>query len=246
MADYTLTYQKTVIKGGLNLFPKWATSAQDTFYYTAYEDLPTLYKVDLYTGQRQKLLSSPGMLVCSDVSKDGRRLLLTMAPNSQPDIYLFDTKSRLKERLTDYSGIDVNANFIDGESRIVFVSDRLGYPNIFAMRLGSRGVEQLVFHGKNNSACTAFEDMIVFSSRETDNEFSPNAFNLYMISTGSDDVRRLTAGGVNQFPKFSSDGQSVLFIKQFNGQSYLGIVRLAYGKSFTFPLNVGKIQSIDW
>ena len=81
LADYTLTYKKTIIRGGLNLFPKWADDKQTSVYYTSYKEVvPTLYKLNIYNGSKQKITSSQGMMVCSDVSKDGSKLLLTMAP----------------------------------------------------------------------------------------------------------------------------------------------------------------------
>lgn len=246
VSDYTLTYQKVVVKGGLNIFPKWANQDQDSFYYTSYRGLqPALFKQDLYTSKTTKILTSDGMIVCSDVSKDGKKLVLTMAPNSQPDIYVYDTETKLKTRITKYNGIDVGGSFVENDQKIVFVSDRLKYPNIFAKKIGTKGVERLIYHGKNNSQCSTFNDYIVYSSRETDNEFGDNVFNLYLISTYSDYVRRLTTNGRNQFPKFSSNGESILFIKN-DDKSYLGIIRLNYNKSFLFPLKSGKLQSIDW
>jgi len=246
VSDYTLNYQKTVVKGGLNIFPKWADKNQESFYYTTYNyQTPTLMRQHLYTGNKDKIISSDGMVVCSDVSKDGSKLLLTMAPNSQPDIYLYDVANNLKTRITSYNGIDVGGSFVENETKVVFVSDRLRYPNIFAKKIGKKGVERLIYHGKNNSQCSTHGDYIVYSSRETDNEFSKNSFNLYLISTYSDYVRRLTTTGQNQFPKFSSNGESILFIKN-EGKSYLGIIRVNYNKSFLFPLKSGKLQSIDW
>jgi TolB protein len=247
VADYTLTYQKVVVSGGLNIFPKWADEEQTAFYYTTYDDLyPALIKQDLYTLKSEKILSSNGMIVCSDVSKDGKKLVITMAPNDQPDIYIYDVDSKLKTRLTTYKGIDVGGNFVEDNKKVVFVSDRLGKPNIFAKRIGERGVERLVYHGKNNSQSSTYKDYIVYSSRETSNEFGYNAFNLYLISTQSESIRRLTTQGLNQFPKFSSDGESILFIKNSDKKSYLGIIRLNYSKSFLFKLKSGKLQSIDW
>ncbi len=246
VSDYTLTYQKTVVHGGLNIFPKWADKEQRAFYYTALEDRPILYRVDIYKGTKTKILSSSGMLVCSDVSEDGSKLLLTMAPNAQPDIYEYDLYRKTLRRLTRYTGIDVNGNYIENERRIVFVSDRLGNPTIFAKRIGSSAVERVVYHGKNNSALNSYDHYIVYSSRETDNAFGPNTFNLYLTSTTSDYIRRLTANGVNIFPRFSSDGETVLFIKEFQHQTGLGVIRLKYNKSYIYPLYIGKIQSIDW
>ena len=56
----------------------------------------------------------------------------------------------------------------------------------------------------------------------------------------------LTTNGKNQFPKFSNDGESVLYIKNDKQKSYLGIIRVNYNKSFLFGLKTGKLQSIDW
>ncbi|MBE0495558.1 MAG: Tol-Pal system protein TolB [Campylobacterales bacterium] len=247
IADYTLTFQQTVITGGLNIFPKWADGRQSGFYYSDYTTkTPTLYHVTLSTGRRTYIAQSQGMMMASDVSKDGNRLLLTMAPSDQPDVYMYHTQTKHLERLTTYSGIDVSAGFIDNEERIVFVSDRLGYPNIFSKTIGQSSVEQMVYHGRNNNSVSAFGRYIVYSSREKSSEFGSGTFNLYLISTQTDFIRQLTATGKNLFPRFSNDGESVLFIKEYGAQSALGIIRLGANKSFHFPLKAGHIQSIDW
>lgn len=247
ISDYTLSFQKTVIKGGLNVFPKWANKEQSAFYYTSYNGTkPTLYKVNVSNGRRQRIIASNGMLVCSDVSQDGEKLLLTMAPKDQADIFLYNVRTRALEKLTRYSGIDVNGNFIDNDKRIVFVSDRLGYPNVFAKNIGSNSVEQMVYHGRNNNSCSAMDKYIVYSSRESSSEFGSKTFNLYLISTQTDYIRQLTATGKNLYPRFANDKETILFIKHYANQSALGVIRLNANKSYHFPLKVGKIQSIDW
>ncbi|WP_297446536.1 Tol-Pal system protein TolB [uncultured Campylobacter sp.] len=245
MADYTLTYQRVIVDGGLNLFPKWANEEQTMFYYTAYDhDKPTLFRFDLTNNKASKILSSGGMVVASDVNKKGDKILVTMAPQDQPDVYLYDLNSKNLSKLTNYSGIDVNANFIgEDESKIVFVSDRLGYPNIFIQNLGSTSAEQAVFHGRNNSAVSTYKDFLVYSSREPK---QAGVFNIYLMSIKSDYIRQLSANGKNLFPRFSSDGGSIVFIKHLGNQSALGVIRVNANKTFYFPLKVGKIQSIDW
>lgn len=246
ISDYSLSYQKVIIRGGLNIFPKWAHANQLSFYYTVVGEQPTLYRYNILSGEHERMAVSDGMLVCSDVSSDYGKLLLTMAPKGQPDVYLFDVITKKTERITDYDGIDVGGQFLDDEKRIAFISERLGYPNIFAQTIGEKSVEQLVYYGKNNNSCSTFRNYVVYTSRETNNEFSQNAYNLHLISTQTEYVRHLTATGMNQFPKFSSDGGSIIFIKHFQRQSALGIIRLKENKSFLFPLKVGKIQSLDW
>lgn len=247
IGDYTLAFKKRIVSGGLNIFPKWANDKQREIYYTSYNyKKPTLVKLNIFTRQKSIVMQSEGMIAASDINNDGSKVLITASPNSQPDIYLYDTRSKTKKRVTTYSGIDVGGQFIDNDSRIVFVSDRLGYPNIFAKGLNSRGVEKLVYHSRNNSSATSFDDNIVYVSRDNENELASRSFNLYLMSTRTDDLKRLTASGVNQFPKFSPDGESLLFIKSFKGVSSVGIIRLNFNKSYLFALKGGKIQSIDW
>jgi TolB protein len=107
-------------------------------------------------------------------------------------------------------------------------------------------IEQLVYHGRNNSAASTYKNYIVYSSRDKVSEFGAQTFNLYLISTRTDYIRQLTATGKNLFPRFSNDGESIVFIKEFANESALGIIRLGANKSFHFPLKSGKIQSIDW
>lgn len=247
LADYTFNYKKVIIKGGLNLFPKWADAEQKSFYYSAYSGLmPTLYKINIYTGKKEKITSSEGMLVCSDVSKDGSKLLLTMAPEGQADIYEMNLASKAKTRITRFNGIDVNGKYVDDESRIVFVSNRLGYANIFKKSIQGSAVSQVVYHGRNNNAVDAHENKIVYSSRESKKSFGANTFNLYLTSSNGSNTRPLTTTGANQFPRFSTDGTVVQFIKHRGRGSSIGYVNLNSHQSLLFPLSGRKIQSIDW
>ena len=247
VADYTFNYTKVIIRGGLNLFPKWADKAQKSFYYSSYKGLmPTLYRLNIYTGAKNKIVSSEGMLVCSDVSKDYSKLLLTMAPNAQADIYEFDVASKNKRRITTFNGIDVNGKYINNEQSIAFVSNRLGYANIFKQSIGSNAVSQLVYHGRNNNACDAHGNKVVYSSRESKKEFAANTFNIYLTSASGKGTRPLTTTGANQFPRFSSDGSVVLYIKHRGSGSSIGYTNLQNHQSLLFPLSGHKIQSLDW
>ncbi len=241
LADYTFTYKKVILRGGLNLFPKWADSKQRAFYYSHYgnNDVLILYKLNIYTGQKRKILTSSGMLACSDVSKDGTKLLLTMAPNSQPDIYLY-SGGRAK-KITKFSGIDVGGKFADSEQSIIFVSNRTGSPNIFKISLNGSSVSKIVFHGKNNGSCDAYENQVVYSSKE-----SRKSFNIYLTDTSGSQTRPLTSGGINQFPRFSFDGNIVMYIKRTSNGNSIGFVNISANKSQLFKMGVDRIQSIDW
>jgi len=240
LADYTFTYQKVIIKNGFNMFPKWGDKEQKILYYSNYAgDKIKLYKLNIYTGQKSLITTSSGMLICSDVSDDGSKLLLTMAPNSQPDIYLFTMGS--SKKLTNFSGIDVGGKFADGEQNVVFVSNRLGTPNIFKMPVSGGNVTQIVHHGTNNASVDANNHQVVYSSKE-----APGTFNIYLTDTSGSQTRPLTSGGVNQFPRFSRDGNIVMYIKRVGSSNSIGFINLSANRSEVFKMGISKIQSIDW
>ncbi len=239
-ADYTLSYQKVLLNGGMYGFAKWANREQTDFYYTSLSDFkPTVYKSNLASGAKEKMLSSDGMAVCSDVSENGQKILLTLAPNGQPDVYLYDVTTKEKIRITNYSGIDVNGQFMGNET-IAFVSNRFGNPNIFGQKMGSSAVNQLVFEGKNNSSFSAYRNFIVYKTR------GDSGFDLKLASLSGGESRTLTSSGDNDYPRFSYDGEAILHIKQEGTRSLVGIIRLGLGRSFTFALQLGRIQSLDW
>ncbi|BEG56868.1 Translocation protein TolB [Helicobacter sp. NHP21005] len=248
VADYTLTYQQEIIKNNLlNVFPKWANAEQSAIYYTQYLRQPTIVKYNVRTGASEVITQSDGMAAVSSVSADGRRLLLSLAPNGQTDIYLYDTKDKELKQLTSYSGIDVLGNFVQNEKAMVFVSDRSGYPNIYLKKLSlDAPVEQVVFYSKNNDSVAAFGDYLVYVSREERDANGQSPFNLHLISLKSDYVRRLTASGVNQMPRFSKDGKAVMFLKKAAAQNALGVILLETNQSYLFPLENLNIQSFDW
>ncbi|MCF6243988.1 MAG: Tol-Pal system protein TolB [Sulfurovum sp.] len=247
LADYTFNYKKSIIKGGLNLFPKWADKDQKSFYYSAYNGLrPILYKMNIYTGRKVKMATSEGMLVCSDVRKDEKKILLTMAPTGQTDIYELDVASKSKRRVTKFNGIDVSGKYLDDDSSIVFVSDRLGYANIFKKGLSASSVSQVVYHGRNNNAVDTHGSKIVYASRESQNTFGANTFNIYLASSKNSKTRPLTTTGTNQFPTLSVDGNVILYIKHRGNSSSVGYINLTSQQSLLFPISGRKMQSIDW
>jgi TolB protein len=242
LADYSLTYRKRIISGGLNIFPKWADDQQREFFFTKMDYLPTLYKYNIETGMRQKIITSQGMLVASD--RKGSQVLLTMAPNGSPDIYLYDMATRRLKRLTTSSASDVSGRFW-GNGKIAFVSDRYGPPLVFEKNLKTGAVRRVFYHGKNQVGVDTYKNYIVVSSRETNNAFGGNTFNLFLMEINSPNVVRLTTKGQNGYPNFSVDGNSIMFIKRVGYGSKIGIIRLREGKVFYYPL-ARKLQSFDW
>jgi len=241
ISDYTLSYRKRIISGGLNIFPKWADEKQNVIYYTKLGRMPTLYRLNLRNGKREKILTSQGLLIVSDVQKN--RLLLTLAPEGQPDVYEYDIKSKKLRKITKYNGIDVNGKFWG--DKLVFISDRYGMPMVFSKDMDNGTIQRVLYHGKNQVGVDAYKNYLVISTRETSKAFGDNTFNLFLVNKNDDSLKRLTFKGQNSYPNFSVDGNSIMFIKRENFYSKIGIIRLNENKVFYYPLPK-ILQSFDW
>ena len=240
LADYTLSYKKLLVSGGLNIFPKWADKDQKVIFFTKLERMPVLYMFNIYTGELKKIISSQGMLRVSDINDKGD-ILLTLAPDGNPDVYLLKNRKLIK--ITKYKGIDVNGKFWG--DKIAFISDRYGNPYVFAKDLKTGMVSRVLYHGKNQVGMDTFKDEMVISSRETSNAFKSNTFNLFLVNKNNDSLKRLTFKGQNMFPNISVDGNSIMFIKRENFSSKIGIIRLKEDKIFYYRLPK-ILQSFDW
>jgi len=239
LSDYTLSYKKLLINGGLNIFPKWADENQTTIYFTKFKRVPALYKFNIYTGKLERILSA-NMVMVSDVDSK-RGILLTLAYNGMPDVYLFKDERLI--RITNYPGIDVSGKFLG--DKIVFVSDRFSSPYVFQKDLKTGEVTRILYHGKNQVGVDTYKNYMVISSRETDNAFGKNTFNLFLVNANDDSLKRLTFVGQNMFPHFSIDGNTIMFIKRENFSSKIGIIRLNENKIFYYKLPK-QLQSFDW
>ncbi|MEF3191581.1 MAG: hypothetical protein K6347_03380 [Campylobacterales bacterium] len=235
VADYTFRYQRRVITGGMNIFPKWADQTGRSIYYTANEGRPILYRADLYSGERERILSSGGMTVCSDVSPDGSRLLVTMAPKGEPNIYLFERERRKLTQLTTFRGIDVSALFAPGE-KIVMVSDRMGYPNIYTQKIGEERVEQVVFATKSNLQPRVYGTMLAYLSQD-DGQSS-----IFLGDLGGHLGKRIATGGRVEWIDWSPDGKRLLALRE----SHVVVVDPVKGEYWALPTQLSGIQSLQW
>lgn len=241
LCDYTLSYQVPIIKGGMSIFPKWENSEQKVVYYTRYEEgIFKLYRHNIYTAERQVILQSQGMLICTDISKDGKKLLVTMAPQGQPDIYLFDrTKDKL-DKLTTFYGIDIAGGFLNDDN-IAFISERLGTPAIYSASLKQVSMAlPLNLRGKNQTAFATSSRYIAYITQEK------GSSSLHLALNNGELVKTFSRGANNLFPRISSTEDALMYVRHTNKLSALVITKIATGEEFMFDTKGLKIQSLDW
>ena len=196
---------------------------------------------DVYLFERpgatpRRLTTAPGLDYNPVVSPDGRWVVFTSERTGNPELYTVDLlKPGKPVRLTESDAMEDAADFSPDGGTLVFVSSRAGNPDVYSMPFDPEHPDaegtpvNLTRHaaGDYNPAFSPDGTQILFSSsRDADDIVSGpsaaagyEASELYLMQADGTNVRRLTRqDGWDGSPAWSSDGQSVLFYSERDGE----------------------------
>lgn len=209
---YMLTYGLPEItpltqNGSLNLLPSWAPDGRIAFT-SHVRKMPYVYVL----GQEKPFSAQDGLNSGVDWSKDGTKAAMTLNRDESAEIYEIDPKTgEPVRRLTNSPAIDTAPSFSPDGSRIVFVSNRTGGPQLFIMNSDGSDVRQLTTSGSYNCSPDwhPFGPWVVYASQ------TASGFDIRVINTETGFDRRLAGGsGRCEDPDWSPDGRLVVFTWQ--------------------------------
>ena len=98
---------------------------------------------------RQRVVSnSPGLNSSAGLSHDGSRLALPLSVQNQVDLYYIDLKDDSRIRLTKDRDVESSPCWSPDDSKIVYVSDKLGVPQLYMKDLKT-GMDKRISSGNN-------------------------------------------------------------------------------------------------
>ena len=163
------------------------------------EGRPNLYVTDFDKKNEIFVDRSEGMKIGTSWLGNST-LVYSHTSGKTSTIYAFDVGSRSKKVLVRRDGILTSPTVSPDGSRLVFVSDMFGSPQIFSKALPSGEPRRLTYHGKYNSA-PAFSpkgDLIAFVANLS------GGFEICTMNADGSNQRLLTNDGtVNDSPQFS-------------------------------------------
>ena len=127
--------------------------------------------------------------------------------DGEPDIYRIDLTGKILQRMTKSWDICVSPTFSPDGSKIAFVSNRAGGPQIYIRDLREGREDRLTFEGKyNTSPAWSSLNRIAFTGSED------GRFNIYTVDPSGRDLRNLTMGqGNNEDASWSTNGRYIAF-----------------------------------
>jgi TolB protein len=159
-------------------------------------------------------------------SADGSSFIASRTVGRESDIVLFNSDGAVLRGLTRANGaIDVSPDWSPDQSKVVFVSNRGGGPQIYVMDANGGNTQRVSF--VTSTYCTSPDwaprgDKIAFVC------LAEGRNQLFVANSDGTQPLQLTTYGSNEDPSWSPDGRYIVFATTFGqGRTYnLAIVRL--------------------
>lgn len=183
--------------------------------YTSYrEGRPNLYVVDYATGREVYTDKQEGTKVGATWT-NAKTLAYAHIIGKVSTIYAANVETKERKVLLRKDGILTSPTFSPDGSKMAFVSDMHGGPNIFIMDIATGDTKRISFFGNYNTS-PAFSpkgDLIAFVSK------TEGALEICVMRPDGSNARVLSDGGVNDSPQFSPCGRYILYSSQ-KGKKY--------------------------
>jgi TolB protein len=175
--------------------------------YTSYrEGRSNLYVFDLEKNREIYVDREDGMKI--GTSWTGKSTLIySLTAGRHSTIYTIDVESKAKKVILKGEGIYTSPSFSPEGTKMVFVSDMYGNPQVFVKDLSSGETKRLTYYGNYNTSPTFSPkgDLIAFVSK------FEGSFEICVMNYDGSQQRVLTNGGINDSPQFSPDGRYILY-----------------------------------
>lgn len=188
--------------------------------YTSYkEGKPNLYVSNFDQKNEIFVDRSEGMKI-GTAWLNNSTLVYSHTSGRTSTIYAFDVGSRSKRVLLQRDGILTSPTVAPDGSRLIFVSDMYGTPQIFSKMLPSGEVKRLTYHGNYNSAPSFSPkgDLVAFACKV-------GGFEVCTMNADGSNQKVLTNDGtVNDSPQFSPCGRYIIYTSMKGGVNKVNVM----------------------
>lgn len=206
-----------------------------TMAYTGYQrGYADIYRVNLASGARQRIVKFPGTNSGASFSPDGGRIACTISRDGNPELYIVGSNGSGARRLTRSRGVESSPTWSPDGSEIIYSSDEPGNPRLY--RISAAG-------GRPSPVPTGF-------SYCTEPSWSPDGrkvaltvrqggFSIAVMDLGGAQARVLTRG---QDPCWGADSRHILYS---TGDSIV-LMDTVKGRQTTVVSGMGRVSEPSW
>ena len=201
----TLTSGKDLV-----LTPRFSPNKQEITYMSFDGQVPSIYLLQLETGQREKVGNFPGITIAPRFSPDGQKVVMSLLQdNGSANLYAMDLRSQAVTRLTNSSAIDTGASYSPDGAQMVFESDRGGKQQIYKMSASGSEPQRISF-GDGSYSTPVWSprgDLIAFTKQ------SGGQFSIGVMKADGSGERILSTGFLMEGPTWAPNGRVLAYYK---------------------------------
>jgi TolB protein len=239
-----LTYDNSI-----SVRPRWSPDGKKIIYTSYKSRFPDVLEVNLYTGQRRRLASYPGLNSGGAFSPDGLSIALTLSKDGNPELYTMDAQGGGLHRLTRTRGAESSPVWSPDGQNIAYVSDDRGSPQIYLVNREGGEPQRLTVSPSYNTepdwsrppAGADLPAMLALTSRVG------GRFQIGLYDSRSQEVRPVVADGAdNEDPSWAPDGRHLVFGKSQQWRSRLYLLDAVTGEQVQLLAVDGDAAEPAW
>ncbi|MCX5804606.1 MAG: hypothetical protein NT010_00875 [Proteobacteria bacterium] len=197
----------------ITLSPSISPSGRYLAYTSYREGRPNLYIMDIENNREIYTDKADGMKIGTTWIGD-TTFGYSHTLGRYSTIYTLNVENKYKNIVQRNDGIATSPSFSSDGTKMVFVSDMHGSPQIFIKDLPSGTPKRLTYSGSYNTSpvLSPKGDLIAFVAK------FEGAFEICTMNLDGSNQRVLTVGGLNDSPQFSPCGRYIIYSSNKGGK----------------------------
>ncbi len=203
----------------MNILPKWINNSTITFLSYRYGK-PSVFIMNIYKGTVRRLFDQSSLSI-SAVKFDDNKFAIPFEKNGAVNIYVVNNKGKIVRQLTNSFEIDVSPCFTSDYTKMIYVSNATGSPQIYIKDLTGFGtVKRLTYNGNYNSSPAISPDnrKIAYISIEGGMDY------LKVMNIDGTDDKPIMFGFNIDSPSWAYDSRFVAVTAEIDGKKGIYIV----------------------